>query len=255
MGKLEGKVALITGATGDIGEDITMTFVREGAKVGINYLFDSDRVKAEDMVKKIKDIGGDSISLQADVTKPEEVQVMVAQLVEAFSKVDILVNNAAISARVNCIDMELEVWKKIIDVNLTGTFIVTKEVLKQMIKENSGRIINIASQRGQKGAPMVTAYSAAKGGVITFTKALALELGALGMKTNILVNCVAPGPIDCGLNKNMDPERKLKQIKDLPLGRFGLASEVSPAVLFLACDDSSLFTGQTISPNSGDTML
>jgi 3-oxoacyl-[acyl-carrier protein] reductase len=255
MGKLDGKTAIITGASGGIGEEITMTFVREGAKVGINYLSDSDKAKVEDAVNRIKDSGGVAIALQADVTKPEEVKKMVDSFVEAFGRIDVLVNNAAVSARAYCADMELEVWKKIIDVDLTGVFIVTKEVLNHMLKENSGRIINIASQRGQKGASMVTAYSAAKGGVIAFTKALAYELGALGMKTNILVNCVAPGPIDCGLNKGMDPERKAQQVKDLPLGRFGLASEVSPAVLFLACDDSSLFIGQTISPNSGDTML
>ncbi|MGE4283092.1 MAG: 3-oxoacyl-ACP reductase family protein [Clostridia bacterium] len=253
--KLQGKTALVTGAVGGLGEDIIMTFVREGAKVGINYMLDEDKTRAEAMVKKIKDNGGEAVALQADITNPEEVKRMLDRFVDMFGKVDVLVNNAGISARANCVDMELELWKKIINVNLTGVFIVTKEVLKHMLKKNSGRIINIASQRGQKGSPQVTAYSASKGGVIAFTRALAVELGALGMKTNILVNCVAPGPIDCGLNKNMSPERREQQRKDLPLGRFGLANEVSSAVLFLACDDSSLFIGQTLSPNSGDTML
>lgn len=255
MARLQGKCAVITGAAGGIGRAIAIAFVREGAQVGLNYMLDKDYPVIEKLIHQIGEMGGKAIALKANVANPEEVRAMMDRFVGEFGKLDVVVNSAGVSKRCNCIDLELDVWKWIIDVDLTGTFIVTQAALRHMVPADSGRIINIASQRGQVGAARSTAYSAAKGGVIAFTKALAKELGAHGMNTRILANCVAPGPIDAGMNDNLDPAIKADQISGLPLGRFGLAEEVAPAVVFLASDDGNIFTGQVLSPNCGDTMV
>lgn len=253
MGKLEGKVALVTGASRGIGRDIALTLAREGAKVGVNCV--SNLSKAEAVVAEIKNKGGDAIALHADVTNPAQVKEMVDRLLEEYGKIDILVNNAGILVQGKLVDTSLDIIKQMIDVDLFGVFIVTKEVLPHMIKANTGRIVNIASQLGQKGGVELTAYSAAKGGVIALTKALALELGALGMKTDILVNCVAPGPIESDMTDTVSKEWRAAKEATLPLGRYGVPEEVSPAVLFLCCDDSAIFIGQVLCPNSGDTMV
>lgn len=255
MGRLEGKTALITGASRGIGKAIALLFANEGAKVCINYTSDSSAEKAEALAGEIKEKGGEAFAFKADVSNAEEVRAMYKEFIERYGKFDILVNNAGILVQGKLIDMPYQEVRRMIDVDLFALFVTIKEAFPYLEKAESGRIINIASQLGQKGGNELSAYSAAKGGVIALTKALALEFGALGMKTNILVNAVAPGPVDIGQTEHVSKEWRAAKEPTLPLGRYSEAEEVAPAVLFLASDEASAFIGQTISPNSGDTML
>lgn len=255
MGRLEGKTALITGASRGIGKAIALLFANEGARVCINYTSDSSAVKAEALAREIKAKGGEAFAFKADVSNAEEVRAMYKEFIERYGKFDILVNNAGILVQGKLIDMPYQEVRRMIDVDLFALFVTIKEAFPYLEKAESGRIINIASQLGQKGGNELSAYSAAKGGVIALTKALALEFGALGMKTNILVNAVAPGPVDIGQTEHVSKEWRAAKEPTLPLGRYSEAEEVAPAVLFLASDEASAFIGQTISPNSGDTML
>lgn len=253
MGKFDNTVALITGGSRGIGKAACLAFGREGAKVGVNY--SSSKAKADEVVDEIIKSGGEAVALHADVTSEIQIKNMVDEMIGRYGKIDVLVNNAGILIQGRLIDTPAETIRKMLDVDLLGVFLVTREVLPHMLKTNYGRIVNIASQLGQKGGNELSAYCAAKGGVIAFTKSMALELGNMGMKTNILVNCVAPGPIETDLIDGLSEEWKKAKANELPLGRFGLAEEVAPTVLFLSGDECGLFTGQVLSPNSGDTMI
>ncbi len=255
MGRLEGKTAVITGASRGIGRAIALLFAKEGAKVCVNYTSSSSMQKAEAVVEEIKKSGGEAFAFRADVSKAEEVKAMYRELVDRYEKFDILVNNAGILVQGKLTDLSYEEIQNMLNVDLFSLFVTIKEAFPYLVKAESGRIINIASQLGQKGGNELSAYSAAKGGVLALTKALALEFGALGMKTNILVNAVAPGPVDIGQTEHVSKEWRDAKEPTLPLGRYSEAEEVAPAVLFLASDESTAFIGQTISPNSGDTML
>lgn len=253
MGKFDNKVVLVTGGSRGIGKAISLAFGREGAKVGVNYT--SNKVKADEVVDEIVRSGGEAVALQADVTREERIKDMVDALISRYGKIDVLINNAGILIQGKLIDTPAETIRKMLDVDLLGVFLATRAVLPHMLEKDYGRIVNIASQLGQKGGNELSAYCAAKGGVIAFTKSMAIELGNMGMKSNILMNCVAPGPIETDLIDGLSPEWKQAKANELPLGRFGLPEEVAPAVLFLSGDECALFTGQVLSPNSGDTMV
>lgn len=254
MGKFDERVVLITGGSRGIGTGICQHFAREGAIVGVNYV--SSKAKAEAVVDGIKKSGGEAVALKADVSNEAEVNAMVAEMIKRYGKIDVLVNNAGILIQGKLIDTMVDEIKKMFNIDLLGVFLVTKAVLPHMIKANYGRIVNVASQLGQKGANELAAYAAAKAGVINFTKSMAYELGGMGMKTNILVNCVCPGPIETEMLLAGCSEEWLKaKAKELPLGRFGKVDEVTPAVLFLSGNDCNLFIGQVISPNCGDVMV
>ena len=247
---MENKVALVTGGSRGIGKAIVYALAEEGANVSINYMRSKESAKqiCQDINKKF---GVKAITLQADVTRPDEVQEMVVTILKEFDKIDILVNNAGIPSRRRMVDTSLDEWNRVITTDLTSVFLCTKAVLPSMIKRKEGRIINIASQLGQIGGVERAPYCAAKGGVIAFTKALARELAQDG----ILVNCVAPGPIETDMLANASKEWKEAKKSILPLDRFGLPGEVAPSVVFLASSDGNLFVGQTLGPNSGDVML
>ena len=250
MNKLENMVALVTGGNRGIGKAIVYSLAAEGANVGINYL--KNKLMAEQISESIRrEYGVKAIPLKADVSMPDEVQEMVNTMLNEFGKIDILVNNAGIVSRNKLVDTSLEDWNRVIATDLTSVFLCTKAVLPSMLKRKWGRIISIASQLGQIGGSDRVSYCAAKGGVIAFTKALAREL----VQDGILVNCVAPGPIETDILADASQEWKNSKKNSLPLGRFGLPEEVAPSVVFLASSDGDIFVGQTLGPNSGDVML
>jgi 3-oxoacyl-[acyl-carrier protein] reductase len=250
MRKLENKVVLVTGGSRGIGEAIVYALADEGANLGVNYVRSQNQ--AEKICKNIREKNGTkALSLQADVSVPGEVQKMVDAMLTEFGRIDVLVNNAGMLVQGRLADTSLEDWNRMVAVDLTGVFLCSKAVLPCMLERKEGRIINVASQLGQIGAPELVAYSAAKGGVIAFTKALAREVGQDG----ILVNCIAPGPIETDMVADITEEWKKAKQSSLPLGRFGIPEEVAPSVVFLASTDSIIFVGQTLGPNSGDVML
>lgn len=250
MKQLENKVVLVTGGSRGIGEAIVYALAKEGANLGVNYV--RSQKQAEQICENVrKEDGVKAIALRADVSVPDEVQTMVDAMLSEFGKIDVLVNNAGMLVQGKLVDTSLEDWNTMIAIDLSGVFLCTKAVLPSMLKRKEGRIINIASQLGQIGGPELVAYSAAKGGVIAFTKALAREVARDG----ILVNCVAPGPIETDMVADITEEWKRRKQSSLPLDRFGLPEEVAPSVVFLASSDSAIFVGQTLGPNSGDVML
>ena len=250
MKKLGGKVALVTGGSRGIGEAIVYALAEEGADIGINYV--RNKELAEQICESVRKKNRvKAITLKADVSVPDEVREMVDTMLKEFGRIDVLVNNAAIVVQTKLVDTTLEDWNRMFAVNMTGVFLCTKAVLPSMLERKEGRIINFASQLAQLGAAELTAYSATKGGVISFTKSLARELARDG----ILVNCIAPGTTETDLLADISPEW-LKELREsVPLGRFGSPKEVASAVVFLASSDGDIYVGQTLCPNSGSVML
>lgn len=249
MGKLlDGKVALVTGGNTGIGRGIVKAFADEGASVAVNYL---EAPEAANAVKHYVERAGQKSSLHnGDVTNESFVEKMVAEVINDFGKVDILVNNAGILKRVRFEDMTIEDWDRMIAVHLRGTFLCTKFVLNHMLNRKQGKIINIASQLGQIGRETWVHYSAAKAGIIGFSKALAREVAPKG----VYVNAIAPGPIDTG-KVSLKPEEEQTLKDSLPLKRLGTVDDVAPTAVFLASDYASYYVGQTLGPNGGDVML
>jgi 3-oxoacyl-[acyl-carrier protein] reductase len=191
-------------------------------------------------------------SVSLDVTDDDAVATGVAEARELLGgRIDILVNSAGIMSEAPVVEMTPKMWNQMLAVNLTGVFFVCRHVVAGMIDHRWGRIINIASQLGIKGAPSMSHYAAAKAGVIGFTKSLALEVA----EHNVLVNAIAPGPIETAMVAGVTDEWKKAKMRELPLGRFGVAEEVAPSALLLASEPGgNLFVGQTLGPNSGDVM-
>ncbi len=201
MKKLGGRVALVTGGSRGIGEAIVYALAEEGADIGINYV--RNKELAEQICESVRKKNGvKAITLKADVSVPDEVQEMVDTMLQEFGRIDVLVNNAAIVVQTKLVDTTLEDWNRMFAVNMTGVFLCTKAVLPSMLERKEGRIINFASQLAQLGAAELTAYSATKGGVISFTKSLARELARDG----ILVNCIAPGTTETDILADISPE-------------------------------------------------
>jgi 3-oxoacyl-[acyl-carrier protein] reductase len=243
MGALTGRCALVVGGAGGIGGGIAEAFLAEGAKVVIAD-FNEDVTAS-----RAKEIG--SLGVAIDVTNEASVKAGVAKATQLLGRIDILVNSAGIATQAPVLDMSLELWNETIAVDLSGVFLVTHHVLPQMLERSDGRIINVASQLGIKGASSLSHYAAAKAGVIAFTKSLALEVSANG----VLVNAIAPGPVYTQMVAGIDEEWKIAKAKELPLGRFGEIEEIAPtAVLLASSPGGNLYVGQTLGPNSGDVM-
>ncbi len=245
--QLEGQVAVVTGASRGIGRAIALTLATEGAKVVVNYAQSS--TAAEDIVATITAAGGEALSLPADVSQADQVDALMSGTLEAFGRIDILVNNAGITRDTLLLRMKLEDWQAVIDLNLTGVFLCTKAVAKGMLKQRSGRIINIASVAGQMGNPGQANYSAAKAGVIGFTKTVAKELASRG----VTVNAVAPGFIKTDMTGDLPNTEDI--LKFIPLGRFGQPDDIAGMVRFLAADPAAAYiTGQVFNVDGGMVM-
>jgi NAD(P)-dependent dehydrogenase (short-subunit alcohol dehydrogenase family) len=246
---LKGKVVIITGARRGMGRSHAIAFAKEGAKVVVSDISLED---CERVVKEIKRLGGEAMAIKCDVSKKEEVEEMVRKTIEKWGRIDVLVNNAAIAQFKPFLEMTEEDWDRTMDINLKGYFLCAQAVAKEMVKQKSGVIINIASiAMGQVGIgfPTLVHYVASKGGVVGLTEALALELAPYGIR----VNSVSPGIIDTPM---VDPVRADKKTLEgilmrVPMRRMGKPEEVSNLVLFLASDVSSYMTGSNVVIDGG----
>lgn len=248
MSKLAGKTAIITGASRGIGAEIARKFSEAGAKVVVNY--SGSQEKAEAVVAEIQEKGGEAIAVKANVSDSDAVKAMIDETMKAFGSIDILVNNAGITRDNLMMRMKDDEWDDVINTNLKGVFICTKGVTRQMMKQRSGRIINIASIVGVMGNAGQANYVAAKAGVIGLTKTTARELAS----RNITANAVAPGFITTDMTDALGDDIQKAMLAQIPLGRFGKPEEVAKAALFLASDDSSYMTGQTLHLDGGMVM-
>ena len=239
------KVALITGATRGIGKQIAITLAKQGFDIAINYRTANDSLN--ETIKEIENCGVKCLAVQGDVSVFEDCENMTKQVIEKFEKIDVLVNNAGITKDMLFMRMKPDDFKQVIDVNLVGTYNMTKNVSQYMIKQRNGRIINISSVVGLHGNAGQANYSASKAGIIGFTKSLAKELAG----RNILVNAVAPGFIETDMTSVLKDEVKSNILNSIPLKREGKPEEVAAVVKFLASEDSSYITGQVISVDGG----
>jgi acetoacetyl-CoA reductase/3-oxoacyl-[acyl-carrier protein] reductase len=247
MGRLEGKYAIVTGASRGIGRAIAVELAREGCTVGANY--QHNQALAEEVAAEIKSMGRECMLLQANVADPAEARAMVRRFLDAYGRLDIMVNNAGITRDRSLRKMTDEDWLQVIQTNLNAVFFCTTAAMQPMIEQQYGRIINISSMNGQTAAFGQANYGASKGGIIAFTKTAALELAKFG----ITVNVVAPGFTLTDMLAKV-PEDVQNQIKArIPLGRFGLPEEMAKAVVFLAADGDYI-TGQQINVNGGAYM-
>jgi 3-oxoacyl-[acyl-carrier protein] reductase len=238
-------VAIVTGAGSGIGRAIAQRLARDGYSVVVNDI----RKDAADAVAK--EMGGKVVAVAGDVSVEADVAAIVAACNAAFGRCTHLVNNAGHVHQAKFVDLEPAEFDRMFAVHVRGTYLMTRAVIKDMLKAGQGSIVNIASQLGQIGGVDLVHYSAAKSAIIGITKALAREVSAQGVR----VNAVAPGPINTPLVRNLSESWRKAKAAELPLGRFGEPEEVAATVAFLLSDEASLFVGQTIGPNSGDVML
>jgi 3-oxoacyl-[acyl-carrier protein] reductase len=245
---LENKVALVTGASRGIGRAIAIDLAKNGASVAVNY--SGSEAKANEVVDEIKANGGNAFSIKADVSNSDEVGQMIKEVISQFGQLDILVNNAGITRDNLLMRMKDTEWDDVINTNLKGVFLCTKGVTRQMMKQRSGRIINIASVVGVSGNPGQANYVAAKAGVIGLTKTTAKELAT----RNITVNAVAPGFITTDMTDELSEDIKAELLKQIPLATLGEPSDIANAVTFLASEKSKYITGQTLHVNGGMVM-
>jgi 3-oxoacyl-[acyl-carrier protein] reductase len=244
---LTGKVAIVTGASRGIGRATALALAAEGAQVVVNYARSS--TAADDLVGQIGAAGGEGLALQADVSQSEQVDALFKATMDKWGRVDVLVNNAGITRDTLLLRMKLEDWQAVIDLNLTGVFLCTRAASKIMLKQRSGRIINIASVAGLMGNPGQANYSAAKAGVVGFTKTVAKELSTRG----ITVNAVAPGFIQTDMTDDLPNTEEI--LKYIPLGRYGQPEEVAGLIRFLAADPAAGYmTGQVLTIDGGMVM-
>lgn len=242
------KVALITGATRGIGKQIALTLAKEGYNIALNYRKENEELTT--LKNEIEQNNVKCLTVQGDVSNFEDCENIVKETIKEFEKIDVLVNNAGITKDMLLARMKEEDFKQVIDVNLIGTFNMTKNAISYMMKARQGRIINISSVVGVVGNAGQTNYSASKAGIIGFTKSLAKEVAS----RNILVNAVAPGFIETSMTDVLKEDVKQEIAKNIPLKRMGSAQDVANVVKFLASEDSSYITGQVINIDGGMVM-
>jgi 3-oxoacyl-[acyl-carrier protein] reductase len=248
-GRLAGKVALVTGGSRGLGRGIAQGFAAEGAKVVVNYLNDENAANA--VVAAIEKDGGAAIMVRANIGEVEDVTRMVGTAVEQLGTIDVLVNNAGMLNSAKLADMSVETWDGMIKVHLRGMFLCTRFVIPHMLKQKSGKIINMSGTFGVSGGAEFTHMSAAKAGMIGFTRALAREVGHDGIN----VNAIAPAIIRTDLYNFMPDDVRDSIVGAYPLGRVGEVEDVVATALFLATKDGDFFTGQTLCPAGGDVMV
>jgi len=247
---LTGKSALVTGGARGIGRATCLMLARAGASVAVNYRVESP--SANLLVEEIESAGGDAFSLSADISKRPEAEMMVDETVSRFGSIDILVNNAGIWRSSPIEEMSDGEWDEMIAVNLTGTFNCVRAAVAAMKEARSGRIVNIASTAGQRGESFSSHYAATKGGVISLTKSLAVELAPFG----ILVNCVAPGWVVTDMTRDdLLGARRDAILQTIPLARAGTPDEIAGAVLYLASELSTFVTGEILNVNGGAVLV
>lgn len=245
---LKDKVALVTGSSRGIGRQIALALAEEGCHVVINYLGSED--KAQSLAEEIRQKGQQAAFCKADVSSWEEASHLLDYALKTFGRVDILVNNAGITRDNLLLRMSSRDWEAVLHTNLTGVFNCTKLALKPMIKQRWGRIINISSVSGITGNPGQANYSAAKAGIIAFTKSVAKEVAS----RNILVNAIAPGFIATDMTESLVQNDRQKLEQAIPLGRLGKPEEVAAVAVFLASEKANYITGQTITVDGGLTI-
>jgi len=245
---LKGKVAIVTGASSGIGR-ATAIFL---AKAGADVVLAARRIeKLEEVTKEIEEMGQKALPIKVDVTEKQDIEKMVSETIKKFGKIDILVNNAGVLDSKNFLEIDDESWNKVLDVNLRGYLWTAQEAAKEMIKNKSGKIINIASIAGLGAFPQITAYNVSKAAVIMLTKSMATELGPLGIN----VNAVAPGVIETEMTEGMLKNPKTVQgfLTKIPLGKTGKAENIASVVAFLASDLTDYMTGTTLVVDGGWT--
>lgn len=246
---LAGRVVLVTGSSRGIGAEIAVKAASEGAIVAVHFHTSADG--AARIVERARGHGTEARAFQADIGDGSQAERLVAEVTDAFGRVDALVNNAGRTQVGPFLDISPEVWDEILRTDLTASFHTCRAVLPGMVQRGSGAIVNVASRLGQMGVTQTAAYSAAKAGLIGLTRALAREFGGTGVR----INAVAPGVTITEMTTDLvDSEAGKARLRDHALGRFGTAEEVADAVIFLLSDAAGLFTGQTLNPNAGSYM-
>lgn len=245
---LQGKHALVTGASRGIGRSIALELAKHGADVAVNYSGSEDRAQA--VVEEIEALGRKAFKIQADVADEKSVKHMIKSVVDTFGSIDILVNNAGITKDNLLMRMKEDDFDQVINTNLKGVFLCTKAAARPMMKQREGKIINVASIVGVSGNPGQANYVAAKAGVIGMTKSVAKELAS----RNILVNAVAPGFISTDMTDALNDDQRKSMLELVPLGKLGTPENVASVVRFLASEDAAYITGQTIHIDGGMVM-
>jgi NAD(P)-dependent dehydrogenase (short-subunit alcohol dehydrogenase family) len=248
MNRLNGRIAVVTGAASGIGKGIAIAFAREGA--GVIVADKVEEARAAEVLAAIRMHGGEALFVRTDVSSETSVRSMADAALARFGRVDILVNNAGIFTESLIENMPVDDWDRVVNTNLRGTFLCTRALIGQMLDRGDGRIINIASQLGQIGGKSVGHYAASKAGIIGLTKSLAREVATRG----VLVNAIAPGPIETPMLDGESEVWRSAKRADLPIGRFGTVDEVTPTAVLLASAEGSYYVGQTLGPNGGDVM-
>ena len=242
---LSGKVALVTGASRGIGAVVACRLAEAGAKVGVNYHASADAAKL--VVSSITDSGGEAFLVGGDVSQEEAAESAIKQTVEHRGNIDILVNNAGINKDRLLMRMTPDDFDSVMDVNLRGAFLCCKYVIPHLIKQRSGRVINMSSVVGLSGNPGQANYAAAKAGLIGLTKAVAREVAS----RNVTVNALAPGYITTGMVDELTEDTQAKILANIPMGRFGTPEDVAESVVFLCSDGASYITGQVLTIDGG----
>lgn len=245
----DGPVCIVTGSSRGIGKGIALELAKHGGRVLINYA--GSKEAAEEVAKTVEGLGAEALVVQADASKPDDIDRMFKAAVDKWGRVDVLVNNAGITRDTLMMRMKQDKWQEVIDVNLTGPFFCTQAACKLMSKQKSGRIINITSVVGLVGNPGQVNYSAAKAGILGMTKTVAREYAS----RNITCNAVAPGFIASDMTASIDEKYQATILSGIPLGRYGQPEEVAGMVRFLALDPAALYiTGQVYNVDGGMVM-
>ena len=242
---LEEKVAVVTGGSRGIGRSVSLALAQKGADVVLFYA--GNQQKAEETQAEIEKMGRKALALQVDVSQREQVTTAFQQVLNAFKKVDVLVNNAGITRDQLAVRIKEEDWDDVVNTNLKGAFLCSQAVIRPMMKQRKGRIINISSVVAVAGNPGQANYCASKAGVIGLTKSMAKELAA----RNITVNAIAPGFIDTDMTQSLTDQQKQQILGNIPLQRFGQPEDIAAAVCFLASDEAGYITGQTLHVDGG----
>jgi 3-oxoacyl-[acyl-carrier protein] reductase len=251
MGRLDGRVALVTGAGRGFGRAIALALGRAGANLAVNY--NASAAAAKDVVAELDAMGRRAEAVQADVAREDQVRVMVERVLARFGRLDVLVNNAGVMTRGPFLDVPVADYAAMFAINVTGTLLCTRHALRPMVAVRYGRIINLSSQlaRASVGTGGFAAYAATKGAIEAFTRAMAHEVGPHG----VTVNAIAPGGIDTDMSRAvMTPEYRARRLGELPVRHFGGVEDVAYCAVFLATEDAHYLTGQVLQPNGGWVM-